>query len=63
MKPYIEEKCPRCGGTAYADGVDNGIGYVYPPLHCDCGWSERCSYENDEDCKKCDQYELCHRTK
>lgn len=29
MKPYIEEKCPRCGGTAYADGVHNGVGYVF----------------------------------
>lgn len=64
MKPYIEEKCPNCGGNAYAEGVNNGIGYIYPPLHCyKCGWSERCSYENEEDCKICDQYELCYGLK
>lgn len=51
MKPYITGKCPKCGCTAYADGVDVGVGYRYEPLHCDCGWSEMCSYKNEEDCK------------
>lgn len=60
MFGLLEEKCPICGEMTYAEGVHNGIAYVYPPLHCDnCGWSEYCSYQNEEDCKKCDQYEKC----
>lgn len=61
MEPYITEKCPKCGGVAYADGINNGIGYVYEPLHCFCGWSEMCAYQDKETCKVCDQYERCYR--
>ncbi|HAT4871051.1 hypothetical protein KLN27_15210 [Clostridioides difficile] len=39
----------RCGGIAYADGIDVGVGFCYEPLHCDCGWSEMCSYEDKEE--------------
>lgn len=53
----------RCGGIAYADGIDVGIGFCYEPLHCDCGWSEMCAYEDKEACKMCNQYERCHSVK
>lgn len=59
--PVIYEKCPKCGGQAYSEGVDNGVGYVHPPLHCDCGWSELCAFEDKEGCKQCDQYENCFK--
>ena len=57
--PTIYGKCPRCGGLTESDGVDVGIGYVYPPLHCVCGWSELCGLKNSDTCLKCDQYEYC----
>ena len=59
MSSYITDKCPKCGGTAYADGVDVGVGYYYEPLHCACGWSEMCSEYDEEDCKKCTMYSNC----
>lgn len=63
MSSYITDKCPKCGGIAYADGVDVSVGYYYEPLHCECGWSEMCSYQDSEGCKKCDQYERCYNIK
>lgn len=33
----IEDICPRCGNKVYSEGINNGIGYVYPPFHCSCG--------------------------
>ena len=59
MKPYITDKCPKCGGVAYAEGIDVEVGYYYEPLHCECGWSEKCRFENTEECKKCTMYENC----
>mgnify|MGYP003231546529 FL=1 len=53
----IEDICLRCGNKVYSEGINNGIGYVYPPFHCSCGW---CSFEDKEECKKCDQYEKCY---
>lgn len=59
-EPILKDNCPKCGGEVYSEGVNNGVGYVYPPLHCECGWSEMCSYANKEDCKICNQYEKCY---
>lgn len=59
--PILEDVCPKCGNKVYSEGIHNGVGYVYPPLHCGCGWSEMCAYEDEESCKKCDQYEYCYR--
>lgn len=52
--------CPRCGKKAYSEGIDNEIGYIYPPFHCDYGWSEMCNLQNTEGCKKCTEYEHCY---
>lgn len=57
--PIAEDICPKCGEKVYSEGINNGIGYVYPPFHCECGWSEMCSFQDKEGCKKCDQYEKC----
>lgn len=59
MERIIKDKCPRCGGEAYSEGVDVGVGYRYPPMHCDCGWSEMCDLYDEEKCKKCTEYEYC----
>lgn len=59
MKPYLTDKCPKCGGTAYAEGIDVGVGYRYEPLHCECGWSEMCSTKNEENCENCTMYANC----
>lgn len=56
----IEDTCPKCGSKVYSEGINNGIGCVYPPFYCSCGWSEMCSFEDKEGCKKCDQYEKCY---
>lgn len=61
FEAVIEEICPRCGANIYSEGIDNGIGYIYPPLHCECGWSEMCEFKDKENCKICDQYEKCFR--
>ncbi|BDR74285.1 hypothetical protein K144316041_p21240 (plasmid) [Clostridium tetani] len=59
-EPIIEDICSKCGEKVYSEGVNNGVGYVYPPFHCGCGWSESCGYAEEENCKRCDQYEMCY---
>ena len=62
MNRIVEMKCPKCGEQAYAEGVDVGVGYRYPPMHCDyCHWSEKsCDIQFDrETCKCCTEYEKC----
>lgn len=61
MEEIIKENCPNCNSIMYAEGVDIGVGYVYPPFHCECGYAERCSYESEASCRKCDQREYCFR--
>ena len=61
MNRVIYEKCPNCGGEAYSEGVDNGVGYVYPPFHCNCGWCECCYLKGTESCNtKCTEYKYCY---
>lgn len=37
--------CPRCGNTCDRDEVDVGIGILYGPWGCYCGWSEYPQYD------------------
>lgn len=38
--------CPRCGNTdLWRDSADVGIGTIYGPYGCPCGWSEWESYD------------------
>ncbi len=37
--------CPKCGYEAYRDSVDVGVGIMYGPWGCPCGWSESPEYD------------------
>ena len=62
MDRIIYGVCPNCGQDSESEGVDVGVGYVYPPLHCfNCGWSEYCHLYNTEDCNQiCTEYKNCY---
>lgn len=60
-EPTLEGKCLNCGKDIQVEGVHNGVGYVHPPLHCECGWSERCSLKDEINCKHCDQFDMCFK--
>ena len=32
--------CPNCGCEAYRETCDVGVGIIYGPWGCPCGWSE-----------------------
>lgn len=57
--PTIVKNCPVCGSQASAEGIHNGLCYVYPPMHCTCGWSQRCPRWHIKDCMKCTEYHYC----
>lgn len=42
------ELCPKCGREAHRDEVDVGIGILYGPYGCYCGWSEDERYDRSE---------------
>lgn len=58
----IYDKCPVCGGVTEAEGVNVGVGYIYPPFRCtECYWTEHCLYYELNECStKCERYEWCH---
>lgn len=35
-----EHQCPACGGGCCRESADVGIGIIYGPWGCPCGWSE-----------------------
>lgn len=59
-KLYKTGKCPVCSGLTYSNIIDVGEGYYYEPLHCSCcSWCEKCSNEDEENCKQCSMYRKC----
>lgn len=40
--------CPKCNDECYRDEVDVGVGVVYGPYGCICGWSESPEYDASE---------------
>lgn len=56
----IKDICPKCGNTMYSEGVNNGVGYIHPPFHCECGYSEMCGFADKKTCKRCNQYDCCY---
>jgi hypothetical protein len=37
--------CPKCGADCRRDSADVGVGVIYGPYGCPCGWSEWSSYD------------------
>lgn len=37
--------CPICGEPTWRDSVDVGVGIMYGPYGCPCGWSEDPAYD------------------
>ena len=35
-----EQICPNCGCECERESVDVGVGIIYGPWGCHCGWSE-----------------------
>lgn len=44
---HNEGVCPRCGEreSVWRDSVHNGVGVMYGPYGCPCGWSEWQEYD------------------
>lgn len=38
--------CPKCGEGCCRDDVDVGVGVIYGPWGCACGWSEDPYYDS-----------------
>lgn len=40
-----EVQCSRCGRDCWRDSADVGVGVIYGPWGCPCGWSESAEYD------------------
>lgn len=40
--------CPKCGEPASRDSADVGVGIIFGPYGCYCGWSEDDAYDLTE---------------
>lgn len=40
----LSKVCPVCGEDCWRDSVDIGVGIIYGPWGCPCGWSESDEY-------------------
>jgi hypothetical protein len=41
-------QCPKCGEPCDRESVDVGIGVVYGPWGCICGWSQDPEYDSSD---------------
>ena len=41
--------CPECGSECGRDEADVGVGTMYGPYGCACGWSESSEYNHNVD--------------
>lgn len=41
-------KCPKCNAECIRDEVDVGVGVMFGPWGCMCGWSEDSRYDSSE---------------
>lgn len=44
--------CPNCDHECYRDEIDVGVGIIYGPWGCPCGWSEDPKYNQLDGPKK-----------
>lgn len=42
------QECPKCGDECWREEVDVGVGVIYGPWGCSCGWSESPEYDSSE---------------
>ncbi len=40
--------CPECGEGCGRDAADVGVGIIYGPWGCGCGWSEDTEYSHSD---------------
>lgn len=62
--------CPKCGeALLWRESADVGIGIIYGPWGCECGWSESAEYDRREgpaaadseyETRVCDQWGMAH---
>jgi hypothetical protein len=38
------EVCPNCGSDCWRESCNVGVGMIYGPWGCECGWSEDPGY-------------------
>lgn len=38
--PVGPPSCPNCGEETWRDSADVGVGVIFGPYGCSCGWSE-----------------------
>lgn len=50
--------CPNCGDNCSRDEADVGVGVIYGPWGCYCGWSESTTYDVTDGPKFQDGYRL-----
>jgi hypothetical protein len=43
-----ERICPKCGDDCWRESVDVGVGVIYGPYGCSCGWSEHEEYDSSD---------------
>lgn len=43
--------CPKCGRECDRDSADVGVGVIYGPWGCYCGWSESAEYDVSDGAK------------
>ena len=43
-----EQACPKCDEPCERDDVDVGVGIIYGPWGCGCGWSSDPAYDRSE---------------
>lgn len=60
------ELCPNCGEVPSQDSADVGVGIIYGPAGCSCGWSEWPEYNQltgpkESETHRWDQYGVGYR--
>jgi hypothetical protein len=48
MTIETEYECPKCGEDCWRKDVDVGVGVIYGPWGCSCGWSQDREYDSSE---------------
>lgn len=44
--PHVDGVCPACGDECHREEADVGVGVIYGPWGCACGWSQDPEYDS-----------------